>query len=92
MDASEKISLGLELSINEESGRPRAAYLQVRTGDVHETREVAPGKAYADYDAEGQLLPVESCKENAIRALTVRFQQARWFETVHRGPARLLRC
>jgi uncharacterized protein YuzE len=59
MEPMEKITLGLELSVDEQTGKPRAAYLQVRTGDATETKEIAPGKAYADYDAEGRLLGIE---------------------------------
>jgi hypothetical protein len=49
----------LQVSVNEETGSIRAAYLRVREGKVAETREVAEGQAFADYDASGTLLGVE---------------------------------
>ena len=49
----------LELSIDEETGGVRAAYLRVRGGQVEETHEVAVGRAFADYDANGVLLGIE---------------------------------
>ena len=49
----------LHVSVNEETGSVRAAYLRVREGEVAETREVAEGRAFADYDATGALLGVE---------------------------------
>lgn len=54
-----KITLGFELSVDEGTGQLQAAYLRVRTGGVAETKEIAPGQAYADYDEDGQLLGVE---------------------------------
>ncbi|MBL8793929.1 MAG: DUF2283 domain-containing protein [Planctomycetia bacterium] len=49
----------LDLSVDEHTGGIRAAYLRVRNGTVHETREVAEGRAFADYDAQGLLLGIE---------------------------------
>lgn len=49
----------LDLSVDEATGRVRAAYLRVREGLVHETREAAEGRAFADYDAQGLLLGIE---------------------------------
>jgi hypothetical protein len=49
----------LDVSIDDRTGRPRAAYLQVREGAVAETREVSPGRAFADYDGQGRLLGIE---------------------------------
>jgi hypothetical protein len=49
----------LDLSVDETTGRVRAAYLRVREGRVDETREVAAGRAFADYDAQGLLLGIE---------------------------------
>jgi uncharacterized protein YuzE len=74
METKEKVTLGLELSINELTGKPRAAYLQVRTGDAVETRELAPDKAYADYDSDGRLLGVEflaPCAVAVVDKITV---------------------
>ena len=49
----------LSVSVDERTGIVRAAYVRVRQGEVDETREVAPGIAFADYDANGLLLGVE---------------------------------
>jgi len=49
----------LQVSVNEETGGLRAAYLRVREGEVAETRELAEGRAFADYDAAGLLLGIE---------------------------------
>jgi hypothetical protein len=49
----------LEISVDEETGLIRAAYLRVRKGKVKETQEVSEGSAFADYGANGLLLGVE---------------------------------
>jgi hypothetical protein len=54
-----KPAFRIEPSIDEETGRLIAAYLRVREGEVAETKEIAEGIAYADYDAQGLLLGVE---------------------------------
>lgn len=59
----------LELSIDEESGAIRAAYLRVRAGQVDETHEVAEGKVFADYDAKGALLGIELLAPCAVEIL-----------------------
>jgi hypothetical protein len=49
----------LEVSYNERTGDPVAAYVRVREGDVAETKEISEGIAFADYGAEGLLLGIE---------------------------------
>jgi hypothetical protein len=49
----------LEISFSETTSEPVAAYLQVRSGEVAETREVEEGVAFADYDAGGTFLGIE---------------------------------
>lgn len=49
----------LEVSFNESTGEPVAAYLRVREGKVAQTREIQEGVAFADYGADGSLLGVE---------------------------------
>jgi len=49
----------LEVSVDEATGTVRAAYLRIRSGQVHETREVSEGRAFADYDEQGSLLGIE---------------------------------
>src|SRR3954453_3076918 len=49
----------LEISFNETTGDAVAPYLQIRPGEVAETREIEKGVAFADYDPEGTLLGVE---------------------------------
>ncbi len=45
--------------MDEQTGIVRAAYLRIRKGEVAETKEVSEGRAFADYDANGNLLGVE---------------------------------
>ena len=49
----------LEISFNEVTGDPVAAYLRVREGAVSETKEVSEGVAFADYSVDGSLLGIE---------------------------------
>ena len=49
----------LEVSYNETTGDPVAAYVRVREGTVAQTREISPGVAFADYGADGSLLGIE---------------------------------
>jgi len=49
----------LDISVDETTGVIRAAYLRIRDGAVEDTREVAEGRAFADYDNEGFLLGIE---------------------------------
>ena len=62
----------LDISVNEETGEIRAAYLQIRKGAVHETREVSEGTAFADYAKNGWLLGLEllgPCKVTVLDKL-----------------------
>ena len=49
----------LDVSIDERTGTIRSAYLRIRRGTVHETREISAGSAFADYDKSGLLLGIE---------------------------------
>jgi uncharacterized protein YuzE len=49
----------VEVSVNEATGTVRAAYIRIREGKVHETREAAEGRAFADYSEAGLLLGIE---------------------------------
>jgi hypothetical protein len=49
----------MEISFNETTGAAAAAYLQVRKGEVGQTKEVEEGVAFADYDPAGALLGIE---------------------------------
>jgi hypothetical protein len=49
----------VEVSINDRTGEPVAAYLRVREGDVAQTKDIHEGVAFADYDARGLLLGIE---------------------------------
>ena len=49
----------LSVSVDEKTGRVRAAYFRLHIGEVSDTREVAEGRAFADYDASGLLLGIE---------------------------------
>jgi uncharacterized protein YuzE len=46
-------------SVDERTGRVMAVYFYLRQGVTEETREIVEGKAFADYDAGGELLGVE---------------------------------
>jgi hypothetical protein len=70
----EQLAPGFEVSIDEGTGKVRAAYLRARDGAVAETREVAAGEAYADYDRGGRLLGVEflaPCEVSVVDQLTL---------------------
>jgi uncharacterized protein YuzE len=65
----------LDVSVDERTGVIRAAYLRVREGAVHETREVSEGKAFADYDKNGWLLGIEllgQCKIDVLGKLAAK--------------------
>ncbi len=49
----------LEISYDETSGNPVAAYVRIREGKVSRTTELSAGVAFADYAADGLLLGVE---------------------------------
>lgn len=53
------LKFGVEVTVDEATGRPISVYFQVRKGKVHETREFAGGSAFADYSSKGQLLGIE---------------------------------
>lgn len=62
--------LSQELSVDEQTGIVRAAYLRVRKGQVAETREVVEGRVFADYDANGTLLGIELLAPCNLEELT----------------------
>lgn len=49
----------LSVSVDEKTGHLRAASIRVRAGEVSETREIAEGRSFADFDASGSLLGIE---------------------------------
>jgi uncharacterized protein YuzE len=59
----------LEVSFNETTGDPIAAYLRVREGKVAETREVSEGVVFADYGADEALLGIELLAPCAVEIL-----------------------
>jgi uncharacterized protein YuzE len=83
-----------EVSFNDETGQPVAAYLRVRDGEVAETREVNEGIVFADYDKLGNLLGIELLAPCHIAVLDALTQQEP--EPVRRflkgGPPRELIC
>jgi uncharacterized protein YuzE len=63
----------LSVSIDEDTGKLIAAYIRVRDGQAEETVELEEDRAYADYDAAGQLLGVEllaPCKVQVLDSIT----------------------
>lgn len=59
----------LNLSVDETTGQIRAAYIRVREGTVYETREVAEGRLFADYNEDGLLLGMELLAPCAVKVL-----------------------
>jgi uncharacterized protein YuzE len=57
------------ISLDEETGKLIAVYLRVREGATEETVELEEDAAYADYDADGQLLGVELLAPCAVEVL-----------------------
>ena len=49
----------LEISYNETTGDPVAAYLRIREGKIIQTKEISEGVAFADYGADGLLIGIE---------------------------------
>ena len=49
----------MEVSFDEATGDPVAAYLRIREGKVSEIKEISEGIAFADYQADGLLLGIE---------------------------------
>jgi uncharacterized protein YuzE len=59
----------LNLSVDETTGQIRAAYVRVREGTVFETREMAEGRAFADYSEDGFLLGIELLAPCAVKVI-----------------------
>ena len=59
----------VSVSTDEDSGRLLAVYIRVREGQVEETVEVDEDRAFADYDAAGQLLGVELLAPCSVQVL-----------------------
>ena len=59
----------LEVSFDETTGDPVAAYLRVREGRVAQTTEVSEGVAFADYGPDGLLLGIELLAPCAVEIL-----------------------
>jgi uncharacterized protein YuzE len=54
-----KLNFGLSIDTDNASGEVVAVYFQIRKGRSHETREFADGAAFADYNANGELIGIE---------------------------------
>ena len=59
----------LEVSYNETTGDPIAAYVRVREGKVQQTKEIKDGAVFADYGADGALLGIELLEPCRIEVL-----------------------
>ncbi len=62
----------VDVSVDESTGGIRAAYIRVREGKVHETREVVDGRAFADYNRAGALIGIEllaPCKVEVLERI-----------------------
>ena len=62
--------LRVEVTADDATGKLIAVYLHVNNGETTETREVEPGRAFADYDAAGRLLGLELQGPCSIGTLT----------------------
>jgi uncharacterized protein YuzE len=65
----------ISVSTDEDTGKLLAVYIRIREGQVEDTLEVDEDRAFADYDAAGQLLGVEllaPCKVEALNNLVER--------------------
>lgn len=60
--------LKVDIDIDDATGLPRAVYFHIRDEAVAETREVRPGKAFADYSAAGTLVGVEMISQCEVTA------------------------
>ena len=54
-----ELQFGIDVTVEESTGKPIAVYFQIRRGRVAETREFADGAAFGDYDCNGALLGIE---------------------------------
>jgi uncharacterized protein YuzE len=80
----------VSVSTDEDSGKLLAVYIRIREGDVEETLEVDEDRAFADYDAAGQLLGVEllaPCKVQILDNLAEK-EPAEVREFLHSCPPR----
>jgi uncharacterized protein YuzE len=59
----------LEVSYNETTGEPVAAYVRVREGKPALTKEIKDGAVFADYGADGSLLGIELLEPCGIEIL-----------------------
>jgi uncharacterized protein YuzE len=62
--------IGFEISVSaRDDGTIEAAYFHFLSGEVAETREVEEDVAFADYDADGNLLGIEIIAPVRIKAI-----------------------
>ena len=82
----------VSVSTDESTGKLIAAYLYVRAGKSVETIEIEEDRAYADYDAAGQLIGVEllaPCHVKVLDRLTEK-ESDEVREFLHSSPPRSL--
>jgi hypothetical protein len=54
-----KLSFGILVVTNKQTGKIMSVYLQVREGKAVEVHEVCEGAAFANYNRKGELLGIE---------------------------------
>jgi hypothetical protein len=59
MAAENNFSFGVSVEVDNRNGRILAVYCRVRKGRHRETKEIVANKAFADYNAKGELLGIE---------------------------------
>ncbi len=65
----------LEVSYNDVTGDPVAAYVRIREGKVAQTKEISDGVAFADYGDDGFLLGIEllaPCRVEVLESVSER--------------------
>ena len=70
----EKFNPRIQVSVSPRTGKIEAAYIRLRDGATHETRDADDdGNAFADYSADGVLLGIEvlaPCTASALDRIT----------------------
>lgn len=82
----------MSVSADENTGKLIAAYLSVRDGETAETVEVEEDRAYADYDADGQLIGIELLAPCNVKVLDriAKKEPAEVREFLHSSPPRAM--
>jgi uncharacterized protein YuzE len=64
-----KTNFAISVEVDKDTGRVLAVYLQVREGKAASVEEFAGGRAFANYNRDGELLGVEILAPCEIKVL-----------------------